>query len=89
MLIAPLLVLTACGGSTRSVDPERIDARPPAESVMQPCDLAIQLPGPLTQAQAETAWRSDRVALAACRGRHAALVDWVRGTTAALNGERQ
>lgn len=88
-LIACVSALTACGGSKRSADPEQIDLRPPEESVMRPCDLASQLAGPMTQAETETAWRADRVALAACRGRHAALVEWVRGTTEALNGERE
>lgn len=82
-----LLALTACSASTRSVDPKQIDVRPPAESVLRNCDLASQLTGSLTQAQAETRWRADRVALAECRGRHATLVAWTRSTVQTLNGD--
>jgi hypothetical protein len=87
MLTGLLLVTAACSASTRSVDPDRINARLPDESLLQNCDLAVQLAGSLTQAQAETGWRADRVALAECRGRHAALAAWARGTVEILNGD--
>lgn len=84
-----LLALTACSASTKSVDPKQIDVSLPDESLLQNCDFAAQLRGPLNQAAAETAWRSDRVSLAECRGRHSALVTWARATVATLNGEEE
>ena len=33
-------------------------------------------------------WRADRVALAECRGRHAALAAWARGTVKTLKREK-
>ncbi len=83
MLAVSAWALAACSGSTPSVEEIRID--PPEVAALDGCALAVEVsPGPLTQEQIERLWLRDRLALATCRGRHALLVEWARGTVASF-----
>lgn len=85
MLLVPLLGLTACAGSTPSVDGLNIQ-RPPA-SLMQACRGPVVLPERvLTQAQVENYWLTDRRSLAECRSRHAGLAQHYSGILETLTG---
>ncbi|WBC28301.1 hypothetical protein DPMD02_36 [Desulfofustis phage LS06-2018-MD02] len=76
MLIAPLLVLTACAGSMPSAD---LDVSLPAPSLTQPCRPPLRLPErEVTQAEAEGYWLRDRRSLVDCASRHQGLTQWVQ-----------
>ena len=76
MLIAPLLGLTAClGSSAASV---RIEAPPPI--LMQPGPaLSASTGRGLTQSEVEVLWGHDRAAARISQDRHKALIAWVQG----------
>lgn len=88
MLAALPLVLAACSVSTRSVNP----VKPPVivapdSKLLKACGLPVALgDGPLTQAQVEELWASDRYALLDCYRRHLALRNFVIERDDALRG---
>ena len=53
----------------------------------QYCDDPVIIDLVRNQEVQETAWRRDRVALASCRDRHKALVDYTLGLLAELGAE--
>lgn len=64
MLLALPLVGTACGGFHSP------DLPPPPAALVAPCERPVALPDRgMSQAEVETAWRRDRLALADCGGR--------------------
>lgn len=74
MLLGPLSVLTACGGSTVI---ERTKLPP---SLTEPCAGPVMLPEEeLGQAQVELYWGRDRRNLRACKEKHAGIVKAAEG----------
>jgi hypothetical protein len=75
MLIAVLLVLTACSESIGSVEPPVL-ADPPEEFTKE-CSRPVLLPnGPLTQSEVENLWIQDRNHLISCGMQLQALIDF-------------
>jgi hypothetical protein len=73
-LVASLLALTACAGSTGGEAP----VPRPSPSLLAACARPVALPNrAMTQAEVEVSWGRDRSALRACVSRHAGLVEWV------------
>lgn len=69
-LIALLFPLTACD------DYGSIPETP--KPLEQPCQRPTELPNRgMAQAEVETAWRTDRLALLDCGERHKALIDFI------------
>lgn len=73
------MTLTACGASAK------LDSRPvielqhaaPPGALTGPCDEPISIPdGPMNDGPAERAWVADRNALAGCKFRLQAVVDF-------------
>lgn len=76
------LALTACGASTRSGKVFLADA---PFSLRKECEPPAKLPpGRMTQAGVEKNWTRDRAALARCKARHKAVVDFYVGRDAKL-----
>lgn len=69
MLLAPLFLVTACGGFGSIPDmPKPLKAE---------CARPQELPDRgMNQAEVETMWRADRLALLDCGERHKALTDF-------------
>lgn len=68
------LALTACAASTKSGKVFLSDA--PA-TLRKACDDPVKLPpGRMAQSGVEKNWTRDRAALANCKGRHKAVVDF-------------
>jgi nitrous oxide reductase accessory protein NosL len=89
MLTVLALVLAACSVSTKSVSPLKPPqiARPDS-ALLRLCALPMDIgKGPLTQAQVEDLWITDRSALLACYRRHLALRNFVIERDDALRGE--
>ncbi len=67
-------MLTACSASTKSGRPFLADA---PFSLRKECDAPVKLPpGGMTRSGVEKNWTRDRAALANCKGRHKAVVDF-------------
>jgi len=76
-LIAGLSGLTACGGLTA---PGEIEVEAPSAALFARCDRPLLIPErAITQAEAERFWIRDRLALATCADRQAALAAYARG----------
>lgn len=87
MLTALPLALTACAGSTPSIDGVQLD--PPSEAVTRPCAGPMLLPDrELGQSEAETMWTRDRAALKTCRHRHRVLAGWAEAVSITVEGGR-
>lgn len=72
MLAASAWALTACAAWVpRDAPPQAL-----AAACADPVALPVRA---LTQAEVETLWRSDRLALLTCGERHALVVAWARG----------
>ena len=90
MLAALPLALAACSVSTKSVRPP---VKPPTlarpdSKLLWMCSLPLDIgKGPLTQAQVEDMWITDRQALLYCYRRHLALRNFVIDRDDALRGE--
>jgi hypothetical protein len=68
LLVLPLAV-TACAGSTPSIEPPKLAAVD--RELAKDCDNPTILPDrELTQAEAERYWAQDRFKLVVCRDRH-------------------
>jgi len=77
MLIASLSPLAACSGSG--------SAELPPPSLTIPCAAPSALPdGPMSQAQVELAWGTDRSNLRSCAARQNALADWAGEVAATI-----
>lgn len=87
LAMIPVLALTACDGSTGSGDPGALRLPPLSPALVQPCAGPGVIPLRLDQRTQEAAWLRDRLALAACRDRHGALVSWVNGIAPAITGD--
>ena len=80
------LMLASCAPSAGSVATLQATAAP--EALLRACDAPGALPaGGLTGAQAAALWGRDRVALATCGRRHAALARYSRELGAAGRAE--
>lgn len=94
MLAALLSVLPACSALTRS---DRLVVPPPAPKLTRPdsaltakCLGPVDLgDNPLTQAQLEKLWISDRERLLTCIRRHLALRDFYADRDAAVEGGKK
>ncbi|WP_177230880.1 dehydrogenase [Rhizobium sp. NFR07] len=92
MLTSLALVLAACSVSTKSVNVAPV--KPPAivapdSALLKACDRPVLLEhGPLTQAQVEELWITDRAALLACYRRHLALRNYIVDRDEALRGDK-
>lgn len=90
MLAALPLALTACAVSTKSVSVAPV--KPPViampdSKLLRLCALPVDLGGePLTQAEVERLWITDRSALLDCYRRHLALRDFVVDRDGRLRG---
>jgi len=75
MLLAPLCLATLCAGcGFRSPN-----LPPPPAGLVEPCPRPVALPDRgLSQAEVETAWRRDRIALVACGDRLTGLAGYLR-----------
>ena len=74
LLLSMGLALTACAGLTKSAKPFLADA---PISLRKECEGPAKLPpGRMTQAGVEKNWTRDRAALAKCKSRHKAVVDF-------------
>lgn len=86
MLVASLLVQTACGDSTRSDSAPEI-ADPPT-GLTQDCERPVELPQrTLTQSEVEAYWIADRENLIRCGVRLAALREFYSGRDERLRGD--
>lgn len=79
MLAALPLALAACSVSTRSVSPVKPPViAMPDSALLSECKRPVKLGnGPLTQADVERLWITDRSALLDCYRRHLALRNFV------------
>jgi hypothetical protein len=75
-MLALVLTLTGCAGSTKYVSAPPTLSPPPAP-LEEPCRRPGVLPGRAVSAgEAERLWSRDRAYLVDCAGRQKALVDW-------------
>jgi hypothetical protein len=75
MLAISLILLTACAGSIKSVEPPVLAA--PPDTFLLGCSSPVELPErALTQFESETYWIQDRKNLVQCKDRHASLADF-------------
>src|ERR1700675_2008770 len=90
-LALTLPLLSGCG--SLAVDGKAVSelssqlAKPPAE-FSKPCDDPVDLTGALSAGAVERSWGADRFALATCRDRHSAVLDFYSHRDAALSGVR-
>ena len=82
-LTAGLLALSACAASAPSADAIRL--APPDAALTARCGDPQPIPAEADPAAQERLWRFDRINLANCRDKHAALSAWARGVVAALD----
>lgn len=96
---APLMMLALASIPLAGCASSKLDARPvielaspaaaPPASLVAPCDSPVEFAaGALGAGTVEFLWSSDRAALAACGGRHKAVVEFYRERDAGLAGER-
>lgn len=90
MLTALASALAACSVSTRSVNPVKPpQIATPDSALIKACALPVDIgKGPLTQAQVEDLWITDRSALLDCYRRHLALRNFVVERDDSLRGEK-
>lgn len=93
MLVSLLLVLPACSVLTRSdklvVPPPPLYLTKPDSVLLERCKGPVDLGDkPLTQAQLEKLWITDRERLLSCARKHLALRDYYADRDAGLEGKR-
>jgi len=91
MLVSLLLVLPACSALTRSdklvVSPPPLHLTKPDSVLLERCKGPVDLGDkPLTQAQLEKLWITDRERLLSCIRKHLALRDYYADRDAGLEG---
>lgn len=87
MLIAALWALQACSVLTQSAIDQGPILEPAPAELLSECDKPVRLPDrSLTQAEVETFWLRDRVALIECGQTKEALIDYYRQRDAGLTG---
>lgn len=85
--MASAYLLTACAGSSGSIEPTKIQITPPPAAAASPCEEPQRAPGDLgglTGGQQEALWVADRVNLANCGAAHWTLIVWAQETVSAF-----
>lgn len=87
MLIVLLCLSLASCVSTKSVSTRPILLEADSK-LLEDCQLPVQLgQGPLTQAQVEKLWITDRVSLIGCYNKHKAFIEYIKERDKLVRGK--